>query len=118
MLDFNNYGEALLAFENAWRLHLQEEGITDPEMVRSRIIRARLKGLTNTERMPTVEEIEAFKKQKHLWMAARVFDRFGYDAYLGYCGWHDLMAENGPGHEPCKANDKQCHMDCWKFGEC
>lgn len=114
----NEYGSAILAFEDAWRHYAQEQGIVDPSMVRMRIIRARLQGAKSNEVMPTEEEYQEYKRLRDLFIAARVFDRFGYDKLVEFCGQRGLLVENGPGKEPCLSRDGQCHMDCWKFGKC
>lgn len=114
----NEYGSAILAFEDAWNHESQEQGLINPWHVRMRIIKAHLDGQKINEKMPSDAEFDAYKKAKDLYIAARVRDRFGYDKYLEYCGHCGLEPAQEPGYEPCKVADNQCSFYCWKYNEC
>ena len=112
----NEYGGAILTFEDEWNTYVKKQGLNNPWHTRMRVIKARIDGIPSKETMPTEKEFKSFQEQRNLFIAARVKDRFGYDKYVEFCGQHDLEPTNGPGNEPCKNGSGQCHIDCWQYG--
>ena len=57
-------------------------------------------------------------KKRDEYVARRCFEELGYEAFCRYVNLNKIDVENMGKFVPCKAVERQCSFDCWKFADC
>lgn len=76
-------------------------------------------------RKPQEDEMESWRaerdeyiRQRNEFIALKVFEDFGYDAFLEECEFQHLSDDFKNSIIPCEALDSQCNLFCPQWGFC
>ena len=130
-------GWKAMGFSSDFKKYAREKGIRDPFEVSQKLFAKRVKrnedGST-TVRIeqdengkilsdpdePTRAEKDAYIMMRDEYIARRVFEEIGYEAFLDYTGpgrTYDISFLRDELF-PCESLDEQCSMFCPKYAEC